>query len=96
MLTTITTKQARVLSILAPGTVALRDEQLHGAVTAIVSVDDTARSGIWLLIVQANGDVRIRYTYGAGGQHDDLTYAEVVAREHEAANEGAAWFADEA
>lgn len=59
---TISTRQARALSIVAPGTVAIRDDSTPSLLRVLVSTDDRIRSGIVMLDIDAIGNVRYHLT----------------------------------
>ena len=78
---TVNTKQLRALSIVAPGTLALSEDKFL-TTRWLTTVDDCARSGVWLIEVDRDGNVTEHLTLDRGTIV--TSYADLIARDSEA------------
>lgn len=71
---TLNVRQLRALSIVAPGTLALRDSSTFALMTFSLTVEDADRCGFWALHVNQDGDVAHHYN----ANRDDALAGRIV------------------
>lgn len=78
---TINPRQARALSIVAPGTVAIREDSTASLLRFIVSTDDRLRSGVALIDIDRGGNVTNHLTNCSEVRE---SYLDLIVRDNEA------------